>query len=259
MGQLSSAESSANAALYAEKSEGNRKAGQSIESLLRETRGNTTLIVDFLKTSGTAASEESVREIRTCTEKLRDSVELLERMLGAPPHAWAGDVAQQPASDYAPALAPAPVDTATGLPALAAAEAALRLGCGKPGLFAGVFYVQRMPHIHSRFGPTIGNEVLLLSSRHLTDRMLRGDDRIFRWHGPAFVTVISREHSLQQVRAEARRFLAVPLNRLFESDRHSTYLSISLSGEVFPLADASYPEALEKVTSFLAQSPDGRG
>lgn len=147
------------------------------------------------------------------------------------------------------------VDSCTGLPMRAAAEASIKraLESGSQS-YVGVFYLHRMQLTNARFGEVIGDQVILSCSQHIATTVIRSEDQLFRWSGPAFVAILERVEASTTVNTEVQRMISTPLSRFFETASRSVYLPIKMTGEVFPLEDKTYPEVEEQVQEFLLRA-----
>lgn len=145
-----------------------------------------------------------------------------------------------------------PTDPGTGLPLRPEAEEMLRqtIEAGRQA-YAVVFYLHRMALTNARFGEAIGNQVILFCSQHLATAVLRPDDLLYRWQGPAFVAIIERPESLQAVTSEIQRLAAAPISRHFETPSRSVYLPIRLTLEVVPLFETNVADVLGQVGRFI--------
>lgn len=145
-----------------------------------------------------------------------------------------------------------PRDPGTGLPLRAEAEEIVRhMIEQRKRAYAVVFYLHRMALTNARFGESIGNQVILFCSQHIATAVLRADDHLFRWQGPAFVAVIERPESLQTVTSEIQRLGVAPISRHFETPSRSVYLPIRLTCEVVPLFETNVADVLGQIGRFI--------
>lgn len=177
------------------------------------------------------------------TEKLQDRITVLEQ----------GSIAKPiPAP-------PATVDATTGLPKRSEAEAALHRALDSvvesgPKFYAAAFYLHRMSLTNARFGEAIGNQVLLFCSQHLATTVLRANDSLFRWSGPAFVAILERPESESAVSGEIQRLISTPFSRFFETSSRSVYLPVKVTAEVVPLVETNFAEVSNKLERFILAS-----
>lgn len=152
-----------------------------------------------------------------------------------------------------------PTDPCTGLPLRTEAEDLVRNTIEqKKQAFAVVFYLHRMALTNARFGEAIGNQVILFCSQHIATSILRANDSLFRWQGPAFVAMIERPESLQAVNSEIQRLATVPISRHFETPSRSVYLPIRLTAEVVPLLGSTVGDVLGQIGRFILNT-SGQG
>jgi GGDEF domain-containing protein len=117
--------------------------------------------------------------------------------------------------------------------------------------YAVVFYLHRMALTNARFGEAIGNQVILFCSQHIATAVLRADDHLFRWQGPAFVGIIERPELTPAVSSEIQRLAAAPISRHFETPSRSVYLPIRLTCEVVPLFETNAADVLGQIGRFI--------
>lgn len=142
------------------------------------------------------------------------------------------------------------LDPATGLPARAAAQAALAEWALHPKPpYAGLFIVDRIILFNSRFGYETGDRVLKAYLEELRSR-LPPSDQIFRWSGPAFLALLHRADQVEKVREQLRFQLPGKIERNFELSKRSVLLSISATWAVFPIAPP-LEGLIEQLDSFL--------
>ncbi len=128
------------------------------------------------------------------------------------------------------------LDPTTGLRARAAAQAALaEWALNRKPPYAGLFIVDRVMLFNSRFGYELGDRVLRAYLEELRSR-LPPSDQIFRWSGPAFLTLLHRAEGIEKVREQLRFLLPARIERDFELSNRSVMLSISATWALFPIA-----------------------
>jgi GGDEF domain-containing protein len=152
-----------------------------------------------------------------------------------------------------------PTDPCTGLPLRIEAEELIRQVIEqRKQAYAVVFYLHRMALTNARFGEAIGNQVILFCSQHIATAILRSNDALFRWQGPAFVAVVERPESLQAVNSEIQRLATTPISRHFETPSRSVYLPIRLTSEVVPLSETNTADVLGQIGRFILNT-SGQG
>ena len=135
------------------------------------------------------------------------------------------------------------------------AEAAIRLACEQQShVYAGLFVLDRIQAINTRFGSALGNEVLMLFQKHLLRGLLAGDE-LFRWGPDSFLALLPRTESGELVRRELGRFLSSRLEATFEIGARSVTLPIASTWTVISLFESGYNQNLRKLDAFRAAIP----
>lgn len=147
------------------------------------------------------------------------------------------------------------LDPTTGLPARAAAAAALAEWIASPNPpYAALFIVDRIPLLNSRFGYDVGDRVMKAYLEELRNHLAPGD-QIFRWSGPAFLALLNRPDRIEKVREHLRYALPGKIERNFELLNRSVLLSISVTWALFALT-TPLEGLIEQLDSFLgSQNP----
>jgi GGDEF domain-containing protein len=142
------------------------------------------------------------------------------------------------------------LDPTTGIPARAAADAALAEWVLSPKPpYAALFVVDRIQLLNYRFGYELGDRVLKTYLEQLRARLAPGD-QIFRWNGPAFLALLNRQDPIENVRESLRFAFAGKVERNFELPSRSVMLSISATWAVFPVT-LPLEHLIEQLDSFL--------
>jgi GGDEF domain-containing protein len=140
-------------------------------------------------------------------------------------------------------------DPVTGLPPHADAEAAIAAACeGGSKVYAALFVVERIQPINSRFGRSVGDQVLVMFLQHLS-QALTPADRLYRWNEASFLGLLERHGSADQVRKELGKILS--RRHTFEIDSRSVVLPVASTWVVALLFKSSYAEILHKLDSFI--------
>ncbi len=129
----------------------------------------------------------------------------------------------------APALNADSRDGTTGLGTRPAAENAIAAAADSGKSFYAAFFV--IDHLHglnSRFGRSVGDQTISMFSQHLA-RHFRAEDQVFRWSGPAFLALASREGSAEMVRREFAPIASARLEMNVESKGRAVLLPINFS------------------------------
>ena len=143
------------------------------------------------------------------------------------------------------------LDPTTGLPARAAAAAALAEWVLAPNPpYAALFIVDRIVLYNTRFGYEAGDRVLKAFLEELRHH-LPPTDQIFRWSGPAFLALLPRPDRIEKVREHLRFLLPGRIERNLELSNRSALLTITSTWAVFPVA-APLEGLMEQLDSFLA-------
>ncbi len=188
------------------------------------------------------AAKTARAEVQQLQEKLRDQITVLEQNQDSEGTARSAKSSGMTAT----------TDPCTGLPIRAEAESAIEqaLESGKQ-MYLAVFYLHRMGLTNARFGESIGDQVILFCSQQIATTITESQDQLFRWSGPSFVALLERNDSLLTVSGEVQRALSTPLSRFFETATRSVYLPIKLTGEVYPMENATFAEIENHIQSYL--------
>jgi diguanylate cyclase (GGDEF)-like protein len=145
------------------------------------------------------------------------------------------------------------VDSATGLPDRAAAEAALsEYAAANEPAYTLVFIADRVQLINARFGYAAGDEVLKTIQTHVR-KGLRPDDRMFRWRGPSFLALLKRSDPVDCVRAEISRIVMTRLQKTFDIGNRSVLVPIGMQWALFPVSSSS-KLLVHKIDHFVASN-----
>jgi GGDEF domain-containing protein len=125
-------------------------------------------------------------------------------------------------------------DPATNLLDKSEAERALRRAVSSPDIFVLVAVVSRVQAVNARFGYSIGDQILCVAAENIRAG-LSADDKLFRWHGPGLLALLTRQGDLLSVRNELRRFIEQKLEKNFVIGSRAIMLPVSTSWAVFPL------------------------
>jgi GGDEF domain-containing protein len=143
-------------------------------------------------------------------------------------------------------------DPLTGFMLRSGAEEAMRTACAaKAHVYAGLFVMDRIQTIVSRFGAELGDRALLFFVQHLSSA-LNANDAIFRWSPTAFVALMNRGESPELVRRQIAKTMAQRREQTFEIGDRSVVLPISCSWVVMPLFEQPYADIVRKLDAFGA-------
>jgi GGDEF domain-containing protein len=148
-------------------------------------------------------------------------------------------------------------DRITGLPLRAEAELAMEAACNEGAhVYAGLFVIDRIRAISTRFGGDLCNQVQMFFLQHLSGG-LSPQDQFFRWGPASFLALLRREEPGDQVRKELARFLSGRIEQTFEIADRAVTLPIACTWVVVPLFESSYDQILRKLDAFTAASSGG--
>jgi len=122
--------------------------------------------------------------------------------------------------------------------------------------YAAVFLLDRADLIARRYGESVRSEVLAFVRQHFK-RMLMPNDRSIRWNSAAFVVLLQRTGTADDVSAELRSLASLGRSQYFDVGDRSVLLDTSLTWTVFPQADFASPDLFFKaVEDFIRQSAE---
>jgi len=132
------------------------------------------------------------------------------------------------------------------------AEKALRVSCeqGAPA-YAGLFIVDRLKSITSRFGNTLADQVIAFFAEHLLTG-LTPQDRIYRWDRGTFFALLDREEAPDFVRKQLARLLSRRLDHTFEIEGRAVAVPIASTWTILPLRESNFSQILRKIEVFTA-------
>jgi GGDEF domain-containing protein len=142
-------------------------------------------------------------------------------------------------------------DPVTGLLSRNEAAKAIQAAAASPqGKFVVVAVVSRVLSVNARFGYAVGDHVLSTCAQHYRAG-LAASDQLYRWHGPAFLGILSRRARIDQVRGEIRRFASAKLEDAVNLGNRVVLIPVFSNWSVMPVTPP--PEAiLKKVEAFTA-------
>ncbi len=146
---------------------------------------------------------------------------------------------------------PANLDATTKAPAKDAALNAMYqpIATGKHR-YAVAILVNRIQPITARFGPGAGDRVLHAFALHIA-RQLDASDQLFRWTGSAFVVLLDRSETLDEVRLEMKRTMEARLEETFMFEGRSVLIAVSAAWSAFQLV-TTVTEVERKIETFIA-------
>lgn len=197
---------------------------------------------------------EDIRTLRVrlgqCLEGIQDEIQTQQTEA----RTVRNELLESVQASHARLKAAAVVDSVTGLADRASAEVALAESANKSGLYAVAIVANRVGAINSRFGIAVGDRVLKRVCDHYR-AALGGEDRMFHWHGPSLVALLSRQSTIDDVRNEIARITRSKMEDMIDVGNRSVLLPISASWTVFPMTSSSKVVA-GKIDKFIAsQAP----
>ncbi len=137
------------------------------------------------------------------------------------------DLADLPASVATP-------DPSGGTQQLREAEEAISQAAAAGNHCLVVVVLERLETINARFGYEVGDQILHVFSKHVTESF-PAPDQVFRWRGPCFVAIVSRPAGIEAVRTEVRRLTSARLEHSVDNGGRSMLLTVARSATVLPL------------------------
>lgn len=120
--------------------------------------------------------------------------------------------------------------------------------------YAAIFLLDRADLISRRYGESVRNEVVSFVRQHFK-KMLMPKDRFIRWNGAAFVVLLQRKGTCDDVSAELRSVASLGRSQYFDVGDRSVLLDTSLTWTVVPQADFASPDLFFKaVDDFIKQA-----
>ena len=95
--------------------------------------------------------------------------------------------------------------------------------------------MDRLQSINARFGGDVGDQVLKALRTHVEASLMRKEDRLFRWVGPAMVLLMPRQQDINQVRSAARRAIERVAQREFDVGGRTVLIPLSVAWSVIAL------------------------
>ena len=150
-------------------------------------------------------------------------------------------------------IAPQPkeLDTVTGLPGKREAEKALRSVSASPdGKYVAVAVVNRVNAVNARFGYAVGDQILIRCAQRFRSSLSESDE-LYRWQGPAFLAILSRNTRIDEVRSEIRRFADAHVEHTIDLGDRRVMIPVSSNWSVLP-ASSSFEALHKKIEAFTA-------
>jgi GGDEF domain-containing protein len=142
-------------------------------------------------------------------------------------------------------------DPVTGFPTQKEAEAALLKAVQSDhASFVVPIVAKGADKIYAQLGNEVGDGFLHNFSEQLRFLSNNGD-RIFRWHGPAFVAILKRSTTIREVKRELSRLSAVRFDDPIEVGDRMTWLPVSTSWNVFSVTPP-FSSLILQINEFVA-------
>ncbi len=136
------------------------------------------------------------------------------------------------------------MDTVTGLPSRRSAERTITETLQSGGHAAiAVFVVTRLSAINSKFGRSLGDEVMLRVANHFAQH-LSSDTLLYRWSGPAMVAVINIHDNAEEIRRSWAKVTAVKQEICLDSKDRSVFVLVETSMSFHLVSKATAPQDL---------------
>lgn len=223
---------------------GNDRATERLQAIEREIE------------KATQAEDIKVLKVRLadCLEDLRQAIEQ-QRRESASLVAQTRAGLDQAVARAANGLSGSGLDPLTELPTRVAAEEALaRLRQEHRKAYIGLFYVERLQLINSRFGYAAGDQVLIYFAEHLRRNVAR-EDQIFRWGAAGFVVLFEREMGEEEFHAELSRIASQRLEKTVHIGGRSVLLPVSAHWSMLPIyAEATLEKLVRRIDKFLSDA-----
>ena len=128
------------------------------------------------------------------------------------------------------------LDVTTGLGSRPAAELAIA-NCSDNGgtFYAALFVIDHLHGLNTRYGRAVGDQIIMSFAQHLAQN-LRPEDAVFRWSGPAFLTLVERDDSLEKARRSLAPVTNARLEKMVQSRDRTVLLPINFSWTLVPVS-----------------------
>ncbi len=146
-----------------------------------------------------------------------------------------------------------PLDSATRFKSRPCAELAIAAASdGIGSVFGALFVIDHLHGLNTRFGRTVGDQMINLFTEHLAER-LEASDMIFRWSGPAFLVLMRRDDQLERVRRSLAHITSARLEKTVESRGRTVLLPLNFSWTLLQIPTGGKASgAIDKFDAFLA-------
>lgn len=127
------------------------------------------------------------------------------------------------------------LDAITGLGTRPAAETAIASAADSgTNVYAAFFVIDHLHGLNTRFGRAVGDQTTMMFAQHLAQH-LRPQDAVYRWSGPAFLALLTRDEPAEKVRRELGPTASARLELNVESRGRAVLLPINFSWTFLPI------------------------
>jgi len=124
---------------------------------------------------------------------------------------------------------------------------------------AVALFIDRFSVINSRYGAETSDDVLLMISQSIAQR-LKPNDELFRWNGCSFLVLLKREVELEATRAEIARWNLQRLEFTVVMGERTILLPVSISWITLPVWQSLDAESLAgRIDAFVLKSGGAGG
>jgi GGDEF domain-containing protein len=142
------------------------------------------------------------------------------------------------------------LDSVTGLHCVSDGIVAMQTAIdGGKRQYAVVMVVNRVQMIRSRFGPKVGDH-MMVGFKEYVAKQLSPSDQLFRWTGPTLVALLERPEPIGNVRLLLKRWLDAKIEVSYSGDGRSVLIPISAGWITLPLTSAA--DADKQIQTFIA-------
>lgn len=246
----------------AQSSEYQRMVNMLTETIAATVRGSDRSVQRLRDVERKLERASVIEDVRVLRMQLAECLGSIRQEIQTQHAAAADSAARLAAATNSPGPQTAPAypetDRVTGLPGRPAAESALQTACMEEGhCWVAVVVAHRLSAINARFGSAVGDRILRRICAQLRGG-LSAEDLIFRWSGPAFISVLRRATSESQIRSELARITSGSIEEVVEIGNRSILLPVSSTWTLFPLSEPARvisQKADQFVASYIPAAP----
>jgi diguanylate cyclase (GGDEF)-like protein len=233
---------------------------------LSESRTRSVHHLQFVERELEQAAEiDDIRLLRTrimgCLDVVREETVRLQ----SEAQARSQEVREQIGRAMAVSEMPPPprfglMDTVTGLPSRRAAERTISETVQSGGNSAvAVFVVTRLSAINSKYGRSVGDEVMLRVANHFAQH-LSSDTLLYRWSGPALVAVINTHEDAEAINRAWAKAAAIKQEINLETKERAVFVVVETSMSFQVVTKGTVVrELFHGLDRFIAEAGDDTG